>query len=447
MTLPTGESGLTIKLQLQGEDWVGTIDIPDQGIHRGALAEIKWDENKLSFRSDIAGIPVESQPKFELAEADGDLTGSVVQGPGSFIVNLKRTAEMAKIGKSQEPSWPLAYRSEDINVQVMMDSELAHELAGTLTLPNTEKFGDGPYPAVILLSGSGPQDRDESLMGHKPFLVLSDRLTKAGIAVLRCDDRGTGLSGGTFTGSTMAQRADDARASIEWLAAQDSIDAAKIGLLGHSEGGIIAPMVAAGEDKNDGVAFLVLLAGPSVPGGKVIAEQSAEMGRRSGQDEEKTEATRVNNLALFEAIGADGTEEQLNEVVARIVKAQRSDMPEQFQQGVIDAMIEQLNDPWLKHFVSFDPAVPLAQVNEPVLALFAELDVQVLPSQNEQPTRDALKDNPDATIEVIEGLNHLFQPAKTGLVDEYATSTVTMDEAVMAKIAAWINERFGNDND
>ncbi len=445
--LPSGEIEITIKLAERADDWVGTLDIPAQSVVRAPLVDIEWgEEGALVFRAAIEGMEIANQPVFRLKMEEGNLSGTVLQGPMSFKTALQRTSDTAEMGRSQEPSLPLSYRAIEVTIPVEIDGELAHEMAGTLTLPDTEKFGDGPYPAAVLLSGSGPQDRDESIMGHKPFYVLSDRLTRAGIAVLRCDDRGTGLSGGTFVGATMAERAEDARAQVRWLAERKDIG--KIGLIGHSEGGIIAPMVAAdsdgddGEDKDD-VSYLVLLAGPSVPGGQIIAEQSAEMSRRSGANEAIVDAIRTNNLEVFSAIGPEATDEQLLEVVTRVATQQRPDMPELMRGQVVDAMLTQLSDPWLRHFVQFDPATVLSRVDEPVLALFGEKDVQVLPWQNVDPAREALKDNADATVEVLDGLNHLFQPAKTGLIDEYGASEITFDEGVMERIAAWINERFG----
>ncbi len=447
--LPTSELGIKLKLAEQADGWQGTLDVPDQQVVAAPLAGIVWNEQTVSFTVEIAGLPPQAQPRFQLTRnEEGDLAGTMQQGPMPLAVSLDRIEEVATFGRPQEPKGDLPYPSIDVTIPVMAandegEPELAHELAGTLTLPNPETHGEGPHPVAILLSGSGPQDRDEAIMGHRPFFVLSDRLTRAGIAVLRCDDRGTGLSGGVFNGSTMEERTEDAKAQLHWLSQRDDIDASSMGIIGHSEGGILAPMVAA-EAEDDRVAFLVLLAAPTVTGGEIITAQSAEMGRRNGLDQELIDSTRANNERIFAVLRPDVDEAELLEVVTAVITDQAPDIPEQQRQAAITQFMGQLSDPWLRHFAAFDPATALSKVEEPVLVLFAETDVQVLPSQNLEPAQQALADNDDATIEVLDGLNHLFQPSETGLPEDYGTIDITFDEDAMAKIAAWINERFGN---
>ena len=453
----------------EGETWSGILDVPQQMAYRIPLTQIERSDKRVRFVAAIAGVPAGSQPTFQFTFEGERLVGTMQQGMMTAQASADRTAEPVKIGRGQEPDGPVSYRVSEVSIPVMVRSEvteadgdaaaepvgpgnsdartrvpsetLSHKLVGTLTLPDAAQWGEGPYPGAVLLTGSGPQDRDETIAGHKPFLVLADHLTRAGIAVLRYDDRGTGASEGTFRGATMQNFAHDAKAAIAFLAEQEEVDMQRIGLIGHSEGGIVAPMVASGTEP-DGVAYLVLIAGPSVKGSEVIAEQSAAMMRRQGLPEEQALSAAAGSRAMFQLL-ADGISGE--ELVTKVRQTIMESRPE-LQGPQIDSAtmqtIGQLSDPWLKHFVLFDPAAALAQVDEPVLALFGEKDVQVLPSQNEQPTRDALQNNPDATITVLPGLNHMLQPAETGMPDEYPLIETTMDLAALNIISEWIARRF-----
>lgn len=426
----------------QGDDGLsGFMDVPQQGAFRIPLANIERTDDALRFVAQLPGTPEEAHPAFSFEIDGATLTGTMRQGTIEVPAQVTLGAEPVRAGRPQEPQRPLPYREEMVKVPVEIDGKVAHELAGTLTLPEVEQWGEGPYPAVVLLTGSGPQDRDEALMGHRPFFVLSDRLTRAGIAVLRYDDRGVAESGGVFAESTMEDFADDARAALAWVAKHEAIDAQRVGLLGHSEGGIVAPMVASAEAPQ-APAFLVLLAGPGVPGGEVIAEQGRAMMIASGMPAEMADTSAKSSREMFALIAEGKSDDELRVALLEMLSEAQPQAPRPVLEQAVDQSIEQLRDPWLRHFLVFDPASVLTEVSVPVLAVYGELDLQVLPAQNEAPVREALANNSDSTIVVLDGLNHLFQPATTGLVDEYAQIQITMDESLLELVTDWISTRW-----
>jgi pimeloyl-ACP methyl ester carboxylesterase len=355
------------------------------------------------------------------------LEGTWSQGGGALPLVLKKSDASAIRAtakpRPQEPKKPYPYRAEDVKYQ---NKFAGIELGATLTLPQ----GKGPFPAVVLITGSGAQDRDESILGHRPFLVLADYLTRKGIAVLRADDRGVGQSTGDFNNATTADFATDAEASIAFLKTRPEIDSHRIGLVGHSEGGVIAPMVAA---RNHGVAFIVMMAGTGVPGDQVIAEQTRLILEASGVGHEaaaKREATELENLALVKQ----------EKDPAVLEKKLRERLAGQIPEAQIGEAILKVNSPWMRYFINYDPAEALKKVTCPVLALNGEKDLQVSPRQNLPPIRQALEAAGNKHFEIVElpGLNHLFQTAKTGSPNEYAQIEETISPVALEKIAAWI---------
>ena len=309
------------------------------------------------------------------------IEGTWTQAGNSMPLVLER-GPAAKLKRPQDPARPYPYRDEEVSYE---NKTAGITLAATLTIPR----GAGPFPAAVLITGSGPQNRDEELMDHRPFLVLADYLTRHGIAVLRADDRGVGQSTGVFKNATTADFATDAEAGVAYLKTRPEIDARRIGLIGHSEGGVIAPMVAA---RNRDVAFIVMMAGTGVPGAEVLATQR-----------------RLITAA-----------EGLKEVPAAAQKTP--------------------DTPWFKFFLSYDPATALRNVHCPVLVINGSKDLQVSPEQNLPAIRAALQEsgNRDVEIDELPGLNHLFQTAKTGAPTEYSQIQETMSPVALDKIASWI---------
>jgi len=399
---------------------VATLDSPDQGVKGVPTTKVTRDGATLKIDIEKISGAFEGKIAADFSSIDGTFT----QGSSMPLVlhRLKDESEL-ELRRPQNPTKPYPYRDEDVSYE---NKEQSVTLAATLTIPN----GKGPFPAVVLITGSGPQDRDESLLGHKPFLVLSDYLTRKGIAVLRADDRGTGKSTGNFSTATTADFATDTEAGVAYLKTRPEIDPHKIGLIGHSEGGVIAPMVAA---RNPDVAFIVMMAGSGVRGDDILVAQVQAIAESSGESHEeavKAAAKEREELTLIETEKDQATlEKKLKEKMA-------GDKPE----AQVGAEIKLFTSPWFQFFITYDPATALRKVTCPVLAINGEKDTQVLPKQNLPAIRQALEQAGNKHFEADElpGLNHLFQTAKTGSPAEYAQIEETISPVALDKMASWI---------
>jgi hypothetical protein len=365
--------------------------------------------------------------------ANGDtLAGTWEQSGAKLPLTLVRGAALAAPVRPQEPKRPFPYREEEVSFA----SVPGVRIAGTLTLPQ----GRGPFPAAVLITGSGQQDRDESLMGHKPFLVLADYLTRRGIAVLRMDDRGEGGSTGDFGRATSADFANDVEAAVRFLAARSDVARNKIGLIGHSEGGVIAPMVAT---RSRGVAYVVMLAGTGIPGDSLLRLQGAAVLRSSGASEEMVRRQGEVQGRIFAAAraGRDSAD------AARRIRAALT--PQERAAGAsspdsIPGPMRALLAPWFRYFLGYDPRPALRRLTVPTLALNGSLDVQVPAKENLAAIDSALRaaGNRDYRVQELPQLNHLFQTARTGSPGEYATIDETMSPAALEAVASWIVQRF-----
>lgn len=346
------------------------------------------------------------------------------------LTALAVTAGFAPLGaaRAQEPAKPYPYREEEVSVA----SAQGVRLACTLTVPAVH----GPFPAVVLITGSGAQDRDEARPNHRPFLVLADHLTRRGIGVLRCDDRGFARSTGDFVSATSADFAVDTQAEAAWLRARSGVDAAHVGLIGHSEGGMIAPMVAARDPK---IAFIVLMAGPGAPIRDLMAAQRAAVARVNGVDP-ATAARNVAEMTRLDIAVAEAKDAYAAEAaVTRIMQAETPGMPA----GAIGLQAKYLSSPWYRFFVAYDPQVELAKVKVPILALDGDKDVQVVSSQNLPAIRAATQANSDVTTLELPGVNHLFQTASTGSPSEYNQIQETVAPIALTTISDWIARHTG----
>ncbi len=267
------------------------------------------------------------------------------------------------------------------------------------------------------------------MFGHKPFLVLADYLTRKGIVVLRVDDRGVGKSTGNLADATTADLATDAEAGVEYLKTRADVDPHKIGLIGHSEGGLIAPMVA---ERNPDVAFIVMMAGPGVPGDQILPEQVRLISEAAGVSHETAEKRAATELEIVTLV----KQEKDNAVLGKELREKLAGQPE----AQIDVVVTTFTSPWFRYFITYDPAPALRKVKCPVLAINGEKDLQVSPKQNLPTIRKALDEggNQHAEVDELSGLNHLFQTAKTGAPAEYGEIEETMSPVAMEKIATWI---------
>lgn len=437
--VPGQKLDIAVVIERVADRFDGTIDIPVQGLTAGVLRDVSHEDGELRFTFEIVGLPEVNWPKWVMTidETGKAATGLLHQSGATFptTLTLDETGTKELLRRPQNPTRPLPYRETEVTVDAG-----EHTLAGTLTLPNADDFGAGPYPTAILITGSGPQDRDETLLGHKPFLVLSDHLARHGIAAIRYDDRGVGASTGDFATATTLDFADDVRNVIEFLNEQEYIG--PVGLIGHSEGGLIAPFVAAG---NDEVDFVVLLAGTGVPGHEILVWQSRAMAEEAGMTPEQLDTQEKLQIAVHTLVMNDGPEEiiriQLRQLVMLQLAASGAPINEEILDRYVEQSYQQMQSPWVQEFMRLDPRPKLSKMSQPVLVLNGMLDLQVLVDQNIPEISKALdaSPSPSVTVHELEGLNHLFQPATTGAISEYSQIETTFDEDALAIISEWIN--------
>ena len=418
-TLDTGEIKLRVVFHIMNtqDGLIATMDSLDQNLKGMPMTAVTRKGMSLKIESTQLSGGYEGNISKDLTTIDGTWTQHGSSMP--LVLKLVKNVAELELHRPQNPVKPYPYRDEEVSYPNPAQNVT---LAATLTIP----LGKGPFPAALLITGSGPQDRDESILGHKPFLVLSDYLTRKGIVVLRADDRGIGKSTGNFATATTADFATDVEAGVSYLKTRSEVDPHEIGLIGHSEGGIIAPMVAA---RDHDVAFIVMMAGSGVPGDEILAEQVRLLNLASGKstqeaDKDATEEREVIALVEHEPNNAE------------LEKKLRGKIPD-VQLGM---QAKALGSPWFRYFLSYDPATALRKVTCPVLAINGEKDTQVSPSQNLPAIRRALEaaGNKNFEVDELPGLNHLFQTAKTGAPYEYAQIEETMSPVALDKIATWI---------
>ncbi|MDR0832733.1 MAG: alpha/beta fold hydrolase [Candidatus Symbiothrix sp.] len=422
---------LVLNITNTGAGYNATLDSPDQGAKDIPATSTSFENKVLTVVIATIGAEYEGTP-------DNDsIVGTFKQMGQSFPLNLSRkTVEKEKIVRPQEPVKPYPYNEEEVFFENTMDGVT---LAGTFTYPKTK----GTSPAVILISGSGAQNRDEELMGHKPFLVLSDYLTRNGIAVLRFDDRGTAKSTGDFKTATSFDFSKDVEAGINYLQTRKEVNKKKIGLAGHSEGGMIAPMVAA---RSNDVAFIVLLAGVGIPIDQLLLLQEELIAKASGLDEADWQKGKKVNQGAFELIKQSTQQVDLLKELLAYFKQVAQDIPRAgvpegvSENDLVNIAVSQLYNPWMQYFIKYDPAPVLEKVKCPVLAINGSKDLQVPAQVNLDAIKAALQKggNKQVTTEELPGLNHLFQACETGLPAEYATIEQTFSPVALEEIGRWI---------
>ncbi|MBA3974848.1 MAG: alpha/beta hydrolase [Candidatus Solibacter sp.] len=400
------------------------MDSVDQGALGIPVDQVSFADGVLRWSIARVGASYEGK----LNEAGDAIEGTLTQGI-TLKLNLERMSAAAvassAIRRPQTPKPPYPYKVEEVSFASKAEGVT---MGGTLTIPE----GAGPHPAVILISGSGAQDRDETIFSHKPFLVLADHLTRRGIAVLRYDDRGVGKSTGSREEATSVDFSEDAEGGLDYLAKRKEIDAKRIGFVGHSEGGVIAPMIAV---RRPETAFIVLIAGTGVDGEQILYEQGQAVLKANGASAEAIAAQREIQEKMFAIVKAERDPEEaaakLRQVLGGSPAAEQS--------------IKSVTAMWFRYFLTYNPQPVLERVKCPVLALNGSLDTQVVAGQNLPAIEAALKKggNEDFETALLPGLNHLMQTAKTGGVPEYNQIEETMAPAALDKMATWLRRRAG----
>jgi len=422
---------IVFNVSKNGNGYSSTMDSPDQGAKGIPVTVTTFENSRLKLEIPAARIEYTGEWK------GGEIIGTFKQSGMEFPLTLTRNqVEKKETSRPQNPTKPYPYISEEITFQ---NGKANFELAGTLTLPNKE----GKFPAVVLITGSGPQNRDEELMGHKPFLVLSDYLTRQGIAVLRFDDRGVGQSKGEFKNATTVDFAADVESALAYLKSRKEILSGKIGLIGHSEGGIIAPMVASQPGRTD---FIVLLAGTGIRGDQLLLLQQELVAKAAGTADAEIQKTKEISLGAFDIVVKSASAEAAKTDLRNYLTTEIKKMPAEGKpKGISDEefiamQLNQVTAPWMYYFIRYDPAKALEKVKCPVLALNGEKDLQVPAKVNLPAIEKALKKggNKQVTTKELPGLNHLFQECKTGAPTEYAGIDQTFSPVAMAEVAKWI---------
>ena len=411
-----------------------TMDSPAQNALGLPTSKTSFVENKLEIVATGLGI-------FYQGTLEGDsILGTFNQGGIPFPLVLKLT-DKPVLNRPQEPQPPFPYKTEEVKFIHKKDSI---ELAGTLSVPDSA----GTFPAVILIAGSGPHDRDETIFGHKPFLVIADHLTRKGFVVLRYDKRGTGRSTGYYPIATTQDLATDVAAAVEYLKAREEVDKSAIGLIGHSEGGVIAPMVAS---KNRDIKFIVLMAGMGERGIETIMEQNRMALELLNIEPENSDRSLKAIREIFESLSEwKGTEadrvtlrdrlSQLWEQYPILVKMKLK------KDAFVRDQFNTIATPWYRQFLALDPAEYLKKVKCPVLAINGEKDTQVLAEKNLGAIKSALDKGRNYRYETktYPGLNHLFQECETGRADEYGKIEQTLSPDVLSDITVWIKKQLNN---
>jgi uncharacterized protein len=414
-----------------------TLDSPDQGAKSIAIDEITVKDKE--FKLELKKVKASFAGK--LSDDGKEITGAWTQSGSDLPLTFKRLDKAPDYARPQDPKKPYPYAEEEVNFE---NKPAGVKFAGTLTLPK----GKGPFPAAVLIAGSGVHDRDESIMGHRPFLVLADHLTRSGVAVLRCDDRGVGGSTGDKMAVTDEDLADDALAAVAFLKCRQDIDPKKIGLIGHSEGGVVAPIAAA---KSDDVAYIVLLAGMGLSGEEILYRQGELIARAMKADDKTVTAQRAMQEKLFTILKKEKDDKAAREQMEAMLRDETAKLggddkkEAEKMKATAESQMKMVLNPWFRFLLTYDPAPTLRRVKCPVLALNGERDLQVPAKADLEVIEKALKDggNKDATVKEMPKLNHLFQTCETGALSEYAKIDETLAPAALEEITGWIVKRFG----
>ena len=405
-------------IKASDEGYSATLDVPAQGASDIPVDETVFQDNHLQMTMKAMGATYSGTYKEDRIE------GEFKQHGMTFTLNLERGTKESQQARPQDPKPPLDYRVKEVSFN---NEKEGNTLTGTLTIPK----GRGPFPAMVLVSGSGQENRDEELMNHRPFWVIADYCARHGVAVLRYDDRGMGGSTGEVEGATTMDFSYDAEAAFDFLRKQKHIDASRVGILGHSEGGVINFMVSA---RRPEVAFLVSLAGPSVNGIEVLKAQSEAIMRAQGLPEEAIAMSSAVNDQLYGIIADSENREEADSLLRNLVKGWG------YNEELTEQTVGQLASPWMYYFLRYDPTEAIVKTTCPALLLNGSKDLQVIASQNlpgyEKIIAEYGKTN--LTLHELPDLNHLFQHCTTGSPDEYFTIDETISPEVLEMVVEFV---------
>jgi hypothetical protein len=413
------ETAFNIKAIENG--YSATLDVPAQGAFDIPVDETIFQDYRLQMTMSAMEASYAGTLK------DNAIEGEFVQRGMTFPLNLvKAEKKEQQKTRPQDPQPPFNYHIEEVT---FVNEKEGNTLAGTLTIPE----GEGPFPAMVLVSGSGQQDRDEELMNHRPFWVIADYCALHGIAVLRYDDRGIGGSDGEVDNATSMDFSYDAEAAFDYLRNRKEINASKVGILGHSEGGVINFMVAA---RRPEVAFLVSLAGPSVNGIEVLKEQQAAILRASGMSEEAIQFSSNANAQLFDIIEASNDRVEADSLMRQLLKGWG------YNEELTEQTVEQMASPWMYYFLKYDPTEAIVKTNCPALLLNGSKDLQVIASQSLPGYEKIIAEHgkTNLTLRELPDLNHLFQHCETGSPNEYFEIEETISPEVLELIVEFVKE-------
>lgn len=421
------------KIEQENATYATTMDVPTFRVSGIKPTATTFANGNLTIDGSNIGMSYVGTFNHETQQFEG----TYKEGGLELALNLKKGAvKIVDAKRPQEPVKPYPYHEEEV---VFENTEANISLAGTLTLPNK----NGKFPVAILISGSGPQDRDESYMGHKPFLVLSDHLTRQGIGVLRFDDRGFGASTGDFGSATTEDFSKDVLSAIAYLKTRKDVDIKNIGLIGHSEGGIIAPLAA---NNSEDVAFMVLLASTGISGAELSVMQSKTLRQFPVKDEVAFEKNTRKAIAIVTSDKSESEIEQeltahYNDFLRPILTS--LNVPEEKINLFIESELKTSLKPWSRYFLQYNPADEIEKLQMPVLSLNGSKDSQVHAKVNQEGIRKALNKggNKDFKIVELDNLNHFFQECETGRIDEYRKIDQTFSPIALEEISNWIIKR------
>jgi hypothetical protein len=427
--------GLRLRLQLHvshdtDRQLIAALDSLDESVSGLPAIDVTLSDAAFHFEVPAFGVTFDGT----LDSTKNTLKGKWSESGSDTVLEFKRSDDPLPLRRPQNPSPPFPYREEIVS---FANAPANVQLAGTLTLPK----GPGPFPAAILVAGSGPHDRDENLASHKPFFVLADFLTREGIAVLRYDKRGIGASTGVLDSATTLDLASDTQAALAYLQTRKDIDQKKIGLIGHSEGAMIAPYVA---NRSQDVAWVVLLAPPATNGEATLINQSSLIGQVGGLSEPQLLASLTFDRSAYDIVRKEKDPVVIADKVKILVK--NSGLDSALPPEALEAQLRMLTSPWFRFFLDYDPLPVLQALKTPTLALYGQKDLQVPVKFNLAPTQKALEDagNKDFLVREIPDLNHQFQHCFTGSPTEYAAIEETFSPDALQIVADWIAQHLAH---